>query len=343
MRVVFAVLALLAVAASAKPLLSGDISDRKVAEQMFEDWRQFYNLEFANGVEYVQRLDIFINNHMMIESHNALSLDWTMSHNEYSHMSWEEFREQKLGWGSVPKNSEAESVFDDSQHVGALPESVDWRTKGAVSEVKNQGQCGSCWAFSTVGALEGAYFLSANSHNLTEFSEQQLVDCDKGYGDQGCSGGLMDNAFKFIKNNGGLCKEGDYAYVGHGENCMKKCDVVPDSAVKSWSDVRATTRSLAAALAKQPVAVAIEADQTGFQFYSGGVFTGDCGTNLDHGVLAVGYGTEDGTDYWLVKNSWGPTWGSEGFIKLVKGKNQAGGQCGILESASFPTLVQTKN
>jgi KDEL-tailed cysteine endopeptidase len=184
---------------------------------------------------------------------------------------------------------------------------------------------------------------------LRSLSEQQLVDCDRKI-DQGCNGGLMDNAFDYVAKNGGLCQESDYPYVGAGngkEKCSAStCKSLSGTGVTKHTDVAKDEMSLMSALSQQPVSVAIEADQGGFQFYSSGVFSGSCGTKLDHGVLAVGYGTttktkttsNDGKKYWKVKNSWGATWGMKGFILLERGKKEVGGQCGILNSASYPTL-----
>lgn len=147
----------------------------------------------------------------------------------------------------------------------------------------------------------------------------------------------MDNAFSWIQSNGGICTEDDYAYTGVDGTCSSSCSVVSGTS-PSFTDVAQSESALAAAVTQQPVSVAIEADQTAFQFYSSGVLTGSCGTNLDHGVLAVGYGTDSGTDYWKVKNSWGASWGMDGYINIEKGNSQSGGQCGILMSASYPTL-----
>jgi C1A family cysteine protease len=233
-----------------------------------------------------------------------------------------------------------------AREVGDLAASVDWVSAGAVTPVKDQGQCGSCWSFSTTGALEGAYFVK--NGKLVSFSEQQLVDCDNfrnGGRDQGCNGGLMDNAFAWITKNGGLCLESDYKYesgVSQTEGtCEKSCSVVSGSKIAKYVDVPVSDDAqMMAALMVQPVAIAIEADQRDFQLYKSGVFTGACGTNLDHGVLAVGYGVENGSDYYMVKNSWGTTWGDGGYIKLGRGKTYNGGdgQCGMLLSASYPVL-----
>ena len=227
-----------------------------------------------------------------------------------------------------------------------LPESVNWVSKGAVTPVKDQGQCGSCWSFSTTGALEGAYYITYGT--LPSFSEQQLVDCDNfrnGGKDLGCNGGLMDNAFTWIADNDGLCSETDYPYVS-GETkksgtCQKTCTPVANSKISEFVDiVKSSDNEMMQALSKQPVSIAIEADQREFQLYKSGVFTGTCGTQLDHGVLLVGYGAENSADYYLVKNSWSTTWGDNGYIKLGRGKqyNNGDGQCGLLLQGSFPLL-----
>ena len=198
------------------------------------------------------------------------------------------------------------------------------------------------WAFSTTGSLEGAYFIKTGT--LKSFSEQELVDCDTKV-DQGCNGGLMDNAFDFVQKNKGLCTETEYPYKGADGTCRSKnCKAVKFN-VKSHTDVGKTEKALMSAVKQQPVSIAIEADQSGFQFYKSGVFTATCGTRLDHGVLAVGYGTmgksngKKATNHWKVKNSWGASWGLKGFILLERGKKQAGGQCGLLNSASYPNLA----
>jgi cathepsin L len=210
-----------------------------------------------------------------------------------------------------------------------LAASVDWRTKGAVTAVKNQGQCGSCWAFSTTGAVEGAMFQKTGS--LKSFSEQQLVDCSTQ--NSGCNGGLMDYAFKYIESHK-LETEADYGYTARDGSCSYVASKGV-GAVASYKDVsRGSPSALKAAIAKGPVSVAIEADQTAFQSYHSGVITSGCGQSLDHGVLAVGYGTLAGEDFFLVKNSWGSSWGDAGYVRIGAGSSNV---CGILSSASYPT------
>jgi KDEL-tailed cysteine endopeptidase len=224
------------------------------------------------------------------------------------------------------------------------PPSVDWRRHGAVTPVKNQLQCGSCWAFSTTGAVEGINAIKTGE--LVSLSEQELIDCDTER-DHGCHGGLMDFAFKFIIANGGIDTEDDYKYKAEDRKCKVDKEHRNVVSIDGYEDVPPNDEeALKAAVAHQPVSVAIEADQRAFQLYAGGVFDGTCGTALDHGVLAVGYGTQAGQDFWIVKNSWGPAWGDRGFIKLARNLDAAraaaanvsaaAGQCGVAMQASYP-------
>jgi C1A family cysteine protease len=315
---------------------SGDeyLTKRKQVEYLFEAWRMEHNIEFSSAEEYVNRLEVFAQNHDMITKHNSGDHSWQMGHNAYSHLSWHEFKEKRTCLGGVQPLMTADTNHFKEQVAAGLPDSVDWTTQGAVTGVKDQGQCGSCWSFSATGALEGAYEIK--NRNLKSFSEQMLVDCDMT--DSGCNGGLMNNAFAWIQKNGGICQESDYPYHAVRGTCQTNCSKVAGSAPTKWTQVGTSEDALAAAVAQQPVAVAIEADQSGFQFYSKGVFMGPCGTNLDHGVLAVGYGTQDGAAFWKVKNSWGASWGMSGFILIQKGSTQEGGMCGIHQMASYPSV-----
>jgi len=212
-----------------------------------------------------------------------------------------------------------------------------------VSEVKNQGQCGSCWSFSTTGAVEGAWAVAGNP--FVSLSEEELVQCDTA-SDQGCNGGLMDNAYQWIIENGGLAGEDIYPYVsGNGTTgvCKKPKLKVKLAHISDYCDLTpGSEKDLEKAVNQQPVAVAIEADQPAFQMYSGGVLpVKKCGKALDHGVLLVGYGHDVKLkmDYWIVKNSWGGLWGESGYIRLQKMPAKAKhSTCGIAEAASYPVV-----
>ncbi|KAI9120031.1 hypothetical protein K1719_009000 [Acacia pycnantha] len=221
------------------------------------------------------------------------------------------------------------------ENVTDVPSSVDWRQQGAVTPIKNQGECGCCWAFSAVAATEGIIKLSTGK--LISLSEQELVDCDTGV-DQGCEGGLMDDAFKFIIKNNGINSEADYPYKGVDGSCNANEEGDHVASIKGYEDVPANSeQALQKAVVNQPVSVAIDASGSDFQFYKSGIFTGSCGTELDHGVTVVGYGVSDNTEYWLVKNSWGTEWGEEGYIRMQRNVDAQEGLCGIAMQASYPT------
>jgi len=219
-------------------------------------------------------------------------------------------------------------VFDTTN----LPATVDWTTKGAVTAVKNQGQCGSCWSFSTTGSVEGLHFLEGNT--LVSLSEQQLVDCSTSFGNQGCNGGLMDDAFKYIISAGGLESEVDYPYTAADGTCHFDSSKIVAS-ISGYKDVTPNNMDqLMAAVVQQPVSIAVEANQLSWQFYFGGVIDFDCGTALDHGVLLVGYGSHSDKDVWKVKNSWGSGWGNEGYLWIERSSEN---YCGVECQPSYPT------
>lgn len=329
--------------------IAANVHDRGYYEQKFYDWMQEHNVKPESGERFVHWLKNFADNQDLIEETNAKNLPYKLGHNKYSHLNFEEFK-VAVGLGlAKPEQLEGPRNIHEANNATALASSVDWVSGGAVTGVKDQGQCGSCWSFSTTGALEGAYQLKYNT--LKSFSEQNLVDCDNfrhGGTDLGCNGGLMDSAFSWTKKNGGLCSEEDYPYVSgttktsgtcvQGTSCSLDAKVAPSS----YTDVQKSSDSaMMSALAQQPVSIAIQADQAAFQLYTSGVFTGSCGTQLDHGVLAVGYGTMDGQDYYKVKNSWGTSWGMDGYILLGRGDeyNRGAGQCGMLTGPpSYPNL-----
>lgn len=314
--------------------------------ELFNDWATEYRMAFSSDSHRANVFAKWVDNHKYIHLTNSQNLTYTLGHNQFSGMSQSDYSTYNRLNTYVAPTPRLYLRSLDISDMG-VPASIDWTTLGAVTPVKDQGQCGSCWSFSTTGALEGA-FAVANGQ-LVSFSEQQLVDCDSlsnGGRDHGCNGGLMDNAFAWIGKNNGLCTEQAYPYVSGttktaGTCTQKSCTNVAGSDIHSFVDVvPKSDANMMEALAKQTVSVAIEADQRDFQLYSSGVFTGSCGTNLDHGVLVVGYGTMNGADYYKVKNSWSSTWGDEGYIYLGRGPqfNVGAGQCGVLMQASYPVL-----
>ena len=240
------------------------------------------------------------------------------------------------GYQMAPRNFTNNDVYRGSPSMVVL-DKVDWRDKGYVTAVKNQGQCGSCWAFSTTGSLEGQHF--AKTGELVSLSEQNLMDCSTEEGNHGCKGGLMDNAFRYIIKNGGIDTEESYPYRAHDETrCLYKASDV-GATMSSYKDIeRENVEALTRAIAEiGPISVAMDAGRPSFRLYKRGVYSErTCSsTKLDHGVLAVGYGTYEGTDYFLVKNSWGPAWGMAGYFMIERSNEN---MCGLATQASYPIV-----
>ncbi|CAL8467277.1 g6814 [Coccomyxa elongata] len=309
----------------------------------FSDWVEHLEKAYKDNVEeYERRFSVWLDNLNFVHAHNEKESSFKLGLTNFADLTHDEYRQHALGYRPELKGTGLgtgkSTGFKYADYEA--PPSIDWRKKGAVTEVKNQQQCGSCWAFSTTGSVEGANAIY--SGDLVSLSEQELVDCDTTQ-DHGCHGGLMDFAFSFIIRNGGIDTEKDYKYKAQDGVCniaKEKRHVVT---IDSYEDVPPNDESaLKKAAANQPISVAIEADQREFQLYAGGVFDAPCGTALDHGVLVVGYGSDNGSDYWIVKNSWGDFWGDSGYIRLARGIANSAGQCGIAMQASYP-IKKTPN
>jgi len=327
-------------------LVSGKLTEVRrthTEEEYWSAWQGFLKIPevhdhhemYRNKQEHDVRFEIFKDNLEEIKSHNSKNLTWKKGVNQFSDMTSEEFRKYStcVTFEDM-KNLDSLASKARSSLNATVPDSIDWVAEGAVTPIKNQGSCGSCWAFSTTGVMEGRAEIATGT--LRSLSEQELVDCSKD-GCYGCSGGWPYKALNYIYHNGGICTEADYSYKGVDGTCYDS-SCTKYSSIKTYAYVERTTADMEAAVAAGPVSIVIDAS---FGSYSSGVLTSYCGTSFNHAVLLVGYGTDPTYgDYWKVKNSWGTLWGEDGYIRLCRNcnRNNGQGQCGILTYGVYPLM-----
>ncbi|KAL3739732.1 hypothetical protein ACJRO7_021063 [Eucalyptus globulus] len=278
------------------------LHDPTIAEQ-HEQWMANYGRTYNDLQEKAKRQAIFAKNLQFIQDFNKSgNRTFQLGLNQFSDLTNEEFVRSHTGY-LAPKQSKPKiTSFSHQNLTGDVPDNIDWVEKGAVNAIKDQGKCGSCWAFSVVAAVEGIVGITNGTPPV--LSEQQLIDCDTT--NYGCSGGYPDNALR---------------------NC-----------IKGFTDVPSGEDELMKAVAQQPVSVIISSGCQEFQSYSGGVFNSECGQQLDHAVVVVGYGTsEEGTDFWKIRNSWGERWGERGYMRIQRGRGSSEGICRVASKASYPT------
>jgi C1A family cysteine protease len=299
----------------------------------FIQWKNTQNKVYSSPKEEQFRKLNFYRNLRNIEAVNRdASLTYKAGLNQFSDLTEEEFTVKYTGLASIKAEEATLHVKGERND-----DSVDWRTQGAVNPVKNQGQCGSCWAFSAVGAVESAWKIAGNA--LASFSEQQLVDCSTAYGNHGCNGGLMNNAFNYwIKGSKGIELESDYPYTARDGTCKFSAAKIKGTITSFKVIAQNDCDGLLHAITQQPVSVGIAANA--IMSYTSGIFNNPrCGTQLNHGVTAVGYGTQGTQEFWIVRNSWGASWGEQGYIRMARDDNKReAGMCGICLAASYPVV-----
>jgi len=329
-------------------------SDEDELQIQFSNFIQKYGKVYKSQKEKEYRFNIYKNNYQSIALHNSqLHSTYKKAMNKFGDLTSKEFEKlykpNKMFLNNSHHRSHHHPINNQTNYCGnytfqntSVPNIFDWRNiKGVVSPVKDQQQCGSCWAFSTVEALESFIAINSNT-SVTNLSPQELVDCTSSYGNNGCNGGMMDSSFRYVIDKGGICSEDEIKYKGvdkkckdcktrYGENDVKNCYNIASGEELTMREV----------VSRQPISIAIEADTATFQFYSDGVITSvDCGTNLDHAVVIVGYNTKDDIDYWIVRNSWGEFWGNKGYVFIERNNvnnNTNTGICGIAMASVFPS------
>jgi len=296
-------------------------------QDAFTNWMKEHGKMYSAD-EFDHRYNAFKWNMDYVEFWNSMNSSTVLGLNIMADLTNGEYQNIYLG---TRIKVEVSTLYEEEPAVG-LPLAVDWRTSGAVTGIKDQGQCGSCWSFSATGAIEGAKKIATGT--LTSLSEQNLMDCSTSYGNQACNGGLMTSAFKYVQANKGIDTEQSYPYTAKTGTCHYSA-ANSGATITSYKTIASGSETaLANAISNQPIAVAIDASKNSFQLYKSGVYyEPTCSSSsLDHGVLAVGWGTST-ADYYIVKNSWGTSWGTAGYIQMARGRSN---NCGIATQAAYP-------
>ncbi|KAK3431584.1 zingipain-2 [Eucalyptus grandis] len=309
------------------------LHESNIAEQ-HEQWMAKYGRTYKDQGEKEKRRAIFKKHLQFIEDFNASgNRTFKLGINQFSDLTDDEFIQSHTGYlASKQVKSRRNASLSQQYPSGDVPESIDWVEKGAANPIKDQGQCGSCWAFSAVAAVEG--ITQIKSGKLPVLSEQQLIDCDTK--NNGCEGGLPDDAFQYIIQNQGITSEDTYTYQERDGTCDSTKEAQQVAQITDFADVQPGEDKLLKVVAQQPVSVGIAASGQEFRHYSGGVFNGDCGEQLDHAVVVVGYGTSEEGKFWKIRNSWGESWGEDGYMRIQRGGESSYGLCGLASQASYP-------
>ncbi|KAE8678106.1 putative cysteine protease [Hibiscus syriacus] len=321
-------------------ILASQAMSRTVHESAIdehEQWMVKHGRTYKDRAEKDKRFKIFKENFEYVHSfNNAGNTSYKLSINKHSDLTHDEFVAARTGDINPSNNVTSTEMSFRYAEFAQIPSSLDWRTEGAVTAVKNQHNCGCCWAFAAVAATEGA--TQIKTQNLVSLSEQQVLDCSDN--NDGCNGGNKISAFQYIVQNSGLTSEDNYPYQQTQGACDMQKQASQVAVISSYEKVPPNSeQDLVKAVSNQPVVVSIEASGPHFRHYKSGVFTGNCGTQTNHAVTVVGFGTsDDGIDYWLVKNSWGvEDWGEDGYIRMQRNVADPQGLCGLAIRPAYPT------